>query len=55
MSRMICNNNKIIAYYEHQLQHQMVHYGSVPGHIVIPWDCEAADLNLFNDYFSDSS
>ena len=51
MYRIICNNNTIIAYYEHQLQHQVSHHGSVPGHIVIRWDYEVTDRNLFNDYF----
>ena len=54
MYRMICNNNTIIAYYEHQLQHQVSHRGSVAGHKVIHRNREDADTNLFNDYFSDN-
>lgn len=54
MYRMICKNNKIIAYYEHQLQHQMSHRGSVLGQIIISRDHEVVDCNLFNNYFSDN-
>ena len=51
---MICNNNAIIAYYEHQLQYQVSHRGSVPGHQVIRQNREDTYRNLFNDYFFDN-
>ncbi|XP_050217750.1 uncharacterized protein LOC126668604 [Mercurialis annua] len=55
ISRMIWNNNKIIAYYEQQIQQQQSFYrDAIPGHIVINRNCEVADQNLFNDYFSDN-
>ena len=55
MYRMIHNNNTIITNFaQYQLQHRVSHSGSILGYITICWDREAANYNLFNDYFSDN-
>ena len=52
ISRMIRNNNMIIAHGINMRRSQSIHGGSIPGHIVINRDREAADNNLYDDYFS---
>lgn len=52
--RVIANNNMIIDYLLNQQNNQVIHGGSIPGHVVIQRDRENADRNLFNDYFSET-
>ncbi|XP_047314080.1 putative nuclease HARBI1 [Impatiens glandulifera] len=52
--RAMTNNNMIIQQLLEQQNHQILNGGSVPGHIVINRDREAADRRLYNDYFSDN-
>ena len=54
IQQAINQNNMVIAYYVNQMDNQVIHGGSVPGHIVINHDRETADRNLFNDYFADN-
>ena len=51
IQRIIHNNNTIMELCLAQLNNQRTHGGSVPGHVVINRNREAADRNLFNDYF----
>jgi hypothetical protein len=56
--RVIChtiaNNNAAILHLLNQQNNQPIHGGSVPGHIYINRDREAADRRLYNDYFADN-
>ena len=54
LQRIIHNNNTIMELCLAQLNNQRTHGGSVPGHVVINRNREAADRNLFNDYFSEN-
>ena len=51
LQQIIHNNNTIMELCLAQLNNQRTHGGSVPGHVVINRNREAADRNLFNDYF----
>ena len=50
----IANNNMMIASYMYDQSQQVIHGGSIPGHIVINRDRAAADRNLFADYFAEN-
>ena len=52
--QQIAHNNMMIARYLASQNQQVVHVGSIPGHIVINRDREAADRNLFEDYFAEN-
>ena len=52
ISIMIQNNNMIIAHGINMRRRQSIHGGSIPGHIVINRDREAADNNLYDDYLA---
>ena len=52
--RIIQNNNRIMQLALMLHNTEPVHGGSIPGHRVINRDREAADRNLWNDYFSDN-
>ena len=51
IQQIIRNNNMIAEICATQLNNQPTRGGSIPGHVVIIRDREAADHNLFNDYF----
>ena len=52
---IVSTNNMMIEYYQNQLHNYRPRYGgSIPGHIVVQRDREAAHQNLVNDYFSDN-
>ena len=48
------DNNTLLMEYLNQQANVSIHGGSVPGHIVINRDREAADQRLFDDYFADT-
>ena len=50
----ISRRNMILANYLNQQNNEVIHGGSVPGHIVINHDREIADHNLFVDYFAEN-
>ena len=50
----IANNNMMIIHYMYDQNQQVIHGGSIPGHIVINRDRAAADRNLFADYFAEN-
>ena len=50
----IGSNNMMIARNVYHQNEQVIHGGSIPGHIIINRDCEAADRNLFEDYFAEN-
>ena len=50
----ISNNNMILEHLRSQQHNLVSHGGSVPGHIFVNRDREAADHRLFNDYFADN-
>ena len=53
--QILSTNSMIIEYYQNQRRNcRTRHGGSIPGHIVVRRDREAAHHNLFNDYFSDN-
>ncbi|KAL2461631.1 putative harbinger transposase-derived nuclease [Abeliophyllum distichum] len=54
ISRLMTNNNLLIAHYLDQQQSGSVRRGSTVGHVVINRDRENADTRLFNDYFADN-
>ena len=54
IQQIVRNNNMIAEICSIQLNNQPTRRGSVPGHVVINHDREAADSNLFNDYFSEN-
>ena len=51
---MTANNNIYMVHYLNQLNNKVIYGGSVTSHITINCDCEMADRNLFNDYFSEN-
>ncbi|KAL2472100.1 putative harbinger transposase-derived nuclease [Abeliophyllum distichum] len=55
ISRLMTNNNLLIAHYLDQQQSESVRRGSTVGHVVINRDRENANTRLFNDYFADNS
>ena len=54
IQQIIRNNNMITEICATPLNNQPTRGGSIPGHVVIIRDREAADHNLFNDYFSEN-
>ena len=53
--KILSTNSMINKYYQNQRRNYSTrHGGSIPGHIVVRRDREAAHHNLFNDYFSDN-
>ena len=48
------NTNTLITEYLNQQANVVIHGGSVPGHVVINRDREAADQRLFADYFANN-
>ena len=50
----ISSRNMILANYLSQQNNEVIHGGSVPGHIVINHNREIADHNLFVDYFAEN-
>ncbi|XP_059315422.1 uncharacterized protein LOC132066037 [Lycium ferocissimum] len=47
-------NNYMLQYLQEYQNNEVFRIGSVPGHLVINREREAADNNLFLDYFSDN-
>ena len=54
MGQYCTNINTLITEYLNQQANVVIHGGSVPGHVVINRDREAADQRLFADYFADN-
>ena len=53
--QILSTNSMIVEYYQNQRRNYSTrHGGSIPGHIVVRRDREAAHQNLFNDYFFDN-
>ena len=52
--QQITHNNTMIAHYLASQNQQVAHVGSTTGHIVINHHQEAADCNLFEDYFAEN-
>ena len=50
---IVNNNNMSLELCRNNLNNNSTHGGSIPGHIVINRNREAADNNLWNDYFSE--
>ena len=48
------STNTLITEYLNQQANVVIHGGSIPSHIVVNHDWEAADWCLFNDYFADN-
>ncbi|XP_074557036.1 uncharacterized protein LOC141813023 [Curcuma longa] len=55
ISQVISTNSQIILNYLNEENSQRMHRGSIPGHNVINRNREAADRNLFNDYFTENA
>ncbi|XP_074579122.1 uncharacterized protein LOC141835648 [Curcuma longa] len=55
ISQVISTNSQIILNYLNEENSQRMHQGSIPGHNVINRNREAADRNLFNDYFAENA
>ncbi|XP_039133816.1 uncharacterized protein LOC120270816 [Dioscorea cayenensis subsp. rotundata] len=54
MHRVIQNNSMVLELTLSHLNNCRSHGGSIPGHVVINRNQEAADRNLWNDYFSEN-
>ncbi|XP_042387806.1 uncharacterized protein LOC121979893 [Zingiber officinale] len=54
ITQAIYRNNQVILKHLSEESDKGKHQGSIPGHIVINRNREAADRNLFNDYFAEN-
>ncbi|XP_042455767.1 uncharacterized protein LOC122040495 [Zingiber officinale] len=54
ITQAIYRNNQVILKHPSEESDKGKHQGSIPGHIVINRNREAADRNLFNDYFAEN-
>ncbi|XP_074589601.1 uncharacterized protein LOC141845444 [Curcuma longa] len=54
VTQAIFHNNQVILNHLREESNKGKHRGSIPGHIVINRNREAADCNLFNDYFAEN-
>ncbi|XP_042454976.1 uncharacterized protein LOC122039026 [Zingiber officinale] len=55
IAQVISTNNQIVLNYLNEGSNKSRHRGSIPGHKMINRNREAADCNLFNDYFAENA
>ncbi|XP_042460397.1 uncharacterized protein LOC122043900 [Zingiber officinale] len=55
IAQVISTNNQIVLNYLNEGSNQSRHRDSIPGHKMINHNREAADRNLFNDYFAENA
>ncbi|XP_042467690.1 uncharacterized protein LOC122050887 [Zingiber officinale] len=55
IAQVISTNNQIILNYLNEGNNKSMHRGSIPGQKIINCNREAADRNLFNDYFAENA
>ncbi|XP_042406425.1 uncharacterized protein LOC121996500 [Zingiber officinale] len=55
IAQVISTNNQIVLNYLNEGSNKSRHRGSIPGHKMINRNREAADRNLFNDYFAENA
>ncbi|XP_042386884.1 uncharacterized protein LOC121978630 [Zingiber officinale] len=55
IAQVISTNNQIVLNYLNEGSNKSMHRGSIPGYKMINRNREAADRNLFNDYFAENA